>query len=150
MFRRTAAAAAAGTALVLGALVLPASPAMADDRVCRGTIGSVSIGDNVVVPRGADCVLNGTKVDGNVIVKGGASVLIKNGARIDGNVQAENSAPVKVRGSKVFGDVQADDGRRVVVRGTVVDGNIQLTDNSRAMTVIGNLGGNMEDQCRNF
>jgi hypothetical protein len=41
---------------------------LADERVCRGTIGAVTV-DNVRVPQEATCRLNGTRVKGTVTVK---------------------------------------------------------------------------------
>ena len=36
--------------------------AEAGDRTCRGTLGAITVDDNLLVPRGATCVLNGTNV----------------------------------------------------------------------------------------
>lgn len=121
-------------------LVATATPALADDRICRGTLGSTSVSTNIVVPSGASCTLNGTRVDGNVIVRGNGSVLITNDARIDGNVQAEDraAATVRIRGSQILGDVQVKTGARVVIRTSSIDGNIQLNRNRGAMTIIRN------------
>lgn len=121
-------------------LVATATPALADDRICRGTLGSTSVSTNVVVPSGASCTLNGTRVDGNVIVRGNGSVLITNDARIDGNVQAEDraAATVRIRGSQILGDVQVKTGARVVIRTSSIDGDIQLNRNRGAMTIIRN------------
>lgn len=45
-----------------------ATPAYADSRNCRGTLGGITVDGDVIVPTGARCVLNGTRVDGNVQV----------------------------------------------------------------------------------
>ena len=47
-------------ALVMGvaALLMAASVAQAEERVCRGTIGATTV-DNLRVPEGASCTLNG-------------------------------------------------------------------------------------------
>lgn len=137
--RRIPVAALAVIALT-GGLAVAASPAYADDRVCRGTIGAISVSTNVLVPTGATCTLDGTRVDGNVKVSGSGAVLITGGARIDGNVQADDGGAryVRVRGSTVLGDVQVKSGGRVVVRQTTVDGDIQLDSNRGQMTVRAN------------
>jgi cytoskeletal protein CcmA (bactofilin family) len=123
-----------------GSLLMAASPAYASDRVCRGTLGGISVSGGVVVPSGATCILNGTRVDGDVKVQGSGAVLITGGARIDGNVQAEDGRAryVRVRGSSVLGNVQVKSGGRVVVRQTTVAGNIQVDRNRGQITVLGN------------
>lgn len=69
----------APVAMAASLLVEPA--AHADDRTCRGSIGTAQVDDNVIVPRGATCTLNGTRVDGNVEVRSGAT-LIARGVRV--------------------------------------------------------------------
>ncbi|MDQ3112687.1 MAG: hypothetical protein M3Q84_01115, partial [Actinomycetota bacterium] len=64
-----------GIAIAVTSTLLTASPALADDRVCTGTIGAVSIDGDVVVPDNATCKLEGTKVDGNVKVNNGATLI---------------------------------------------------------------------------
>lgn len=149
--KRTAPALAA-LPLVVGGLLATAAPAQADDRVCRGSIDAVTVDDNVVVPRGATCVLTGTVVKGNVEVKKGG-VLRARGVTVDGNIQAEDARRVIVRAhdgtrSVVEGNIQLEDGRRggKVLR-TVVDGDIQLFDNDGRFVVRGNVvDGNL--QCK--
>ena len=51
-------------------MLLPAGQALAEERVCRGTIGAVTV-DNLRVPQGATCTLNGTYVKGTVKVERG-------------------------------------------------------------------------------
>lgn len=123
-----------------GSLLVSAGPAHAGERSCQGTIGSVSVSTDIVVPSGATCTLDGTRVDGDVEVKGNGAVLITGGARIDGNVQAEDGRAryVRVRASTVLGDVQVESGGSVVVRQTTVDGNIQLERNRGPITVLSN------------
>lgn len=55
--------------LALSAAFLTAAPAAADDRRCTGAIGAQHVDGSVVVPKGATCTLNGTRVDGNVLVR---------------------------------------------------------------------------------
>lgn len=159
----------ATAALALGATIAAATPAYADDRICRGTIGAVSIGDNVKVPAGATCVLNGTRIDGNVIVNRNAT-LRATAARVDGNIQSEGHRVVAVQRSSVDGSIQLKQGggmtlvgNRVggdiqvfsntkgtkTIRGNVIDGNLQCKANRPAPVGGGNrVEGNKEDQCR--
>lgn len=128
--------------LVASALAV-ASPAAADDRECRGSIGAVSIDDDVVVPSGASCVLDGTRIDGNVRVRSNATLTARN-VRVDGNIQAENHRQVDVRDSRVDGNVQVKQGGGAVVYRTIVDGDIQYDANRQRVvahtnTVDGNI-----------
>ena len=112
--------------------VATAAPALADERVCRGTIGARSIDEDIRVPRGATCRLTNTRVDGNVKVSGNAKLYVR-GAVIGGNIQAERAHTVDVRRStqrntRVDGDIQVEDGRRIIAHRVRVDGNIQVED----------------------
>jgi hypothetical protein len=92
-------------AVVGWALFLPAAPAWAEETVCQGTIGASTV-DNLRVPDGATCTLNGTYVKGTVKVEGDATLKAFD-VRVIGNVQAEGARKVVVRdGSKVGGSVQ--------------------------------------------
>jgi hypothetical protein len=71
--------------------VLTAPAAYADDRICRGTIGAQHLDDNVIVPKGATCTLVGTRIDGNVFVRGDATLFAK--GRIDVAMARRDSRP---------------------------------------------------------
>lgn len=118
------------------ALLVPAT-ASADERACRGKIGKKSV-DDLRVPRGASCVLTGTRVDGNIKV-GRNAVLRARNVRVGGNVQGENSRLVNVvRGSRVGGDVQVFSGRSANVRASIIGGNVQYDENRGVLRVINN------------
>jgi hypothetical protein len=168
---------AAGVLVATGLLLVPAAgPAAADDRRCAGTIGKRTIDDNIVVPRGQTCRLLGTRVEGNVIVRPNARLIVR-GAYVDGNIQGEGQRRVVVRPldgkrtvvkgniqlkkgknggrltrTRVDGDIQLfgnAGGKRFVVRGNVVDGNLQCKNNSPRPTGGNNrVDGNKEGQCR--
>ncbi|HEX5649431.1 MAG TPA: hypothetical protein VFX69_07215, partial [Steroidobacteraceae bacterium] len=94
---------------VLGMLMAPA--AQAEERVCRGFIGKVTV-DNLRVPDNATCTLYGTRIKGTVKVEYGATLKARRIVVI-GNVQAENSAVVHVlENSRVGGSVQLKQGGR--------------------------------------
>ncbi|WP_162599806.1 hypothetical protein [Nocardioides solisilvae] len=172
--KKTLASLAALPLLAAGTLttVLAAAPAYADTVTCTGTLGAVSLDDDVVVPSGATCRLVGTRVDGNVKVASGAT-LVASGVRVDGDIQGEGFLRVVVKpragdrsrvggniqledGGKgrivrtvVDGDIQLDDNRRFVVRRNVVDGNLQCEGNSPRPRGVGNrVSGDKEGQCR--
>jgi hypothetical protein len=155
----------AGLALVAG--LAGAATAAAEERTCRGTLGAITV-DNLRVPQGATCTLNGTRVQGTVKVERDAT-LRATGIRVIGNVQAENHRSVTVAGSstvggsiqlvqggtadlvgnRVTGDIQlfANRGAQSVTRNRV-NGNLQCKENVPAPTGGGNIvQGNKEDQC---
>ena len=126
------------TILALTSVLAAAPQASAEERVCRGSLGAVTV-DNLRVPQGATCVLNGTRVKGTITVQR-AATLRATGIRVIGNVQAENHKFVSVvGGSTVGGSVQLDQGGRFTVRGTRVTGSIQVVDNSGASRLAGNV-----------
>ena len=131
---------------MVGALLV-STPAHADDRRCRGSIGAVSVDGNVIVPQGATCTLRGTQVDGNVLVKARAK-LVARGVRVGGNIQAVNHrnvvvVPRRVNGrtvrSRVGGDIQLFSGRYGHVRKAVIGGNLQVKQNSQRQVARGNV-----------
>ena len=141
-------------ALVMGvaALLMAASVAQAEERVCRGTIGAVTV-DNLRVPQGASCTLNGTRVEGTVKVERSAR-LIANAVRVKGNVQSEGFQAIYLRqGSVVVGSVQLDNGLRGgngQVLNSRINGDLQFFSNSARMvardnTILANFQANQNN-----
>jgi hypothetical protein len=121
-------------------LALFAPAAQAEERTCRGTIGSTTV-DNLRVPSGAACTLNGTKVEGTIKVENNAT-LTANGVRVIGNIQSEGFQAITVReGSRVGGSVQLENGQsdgsgRVL--NSKVNGDLQFFSNEAKMVARGN------------
>src|SRR5918998_3163232 len=140
LMKRIVAAAFAG----LLALAVMTPVALAEERVCRGTIGPKTV-DNLRVPQDASCTLNGTKVQGTIKVENGAT-LVANGVRVIGNVQSEGFRSITLReGSKVGGSVQLENGLGAgkVVK-TRINGDLQFEANEARMvarnsTILANL-----------
>jgi len=111
------------------------STAALADRNCSGTIGPITIDDNVVV-QNALCTLSGTIVKGNVLVYSGGKLRTL-GAQIDGNIQAKDAISVTVEPNTfVDGDIQLENLSGVSkVTYSEVTGNIQLKYNRRTVTV---------------
>ena len=134
------------TALVsvaAAAAVFPAG-ASAEERKCRGTIGTATV-DNLRVPQGATCKLNGTKVKGTVKVER-AATLDAYRVRVIGNVQGENARSVTVRGgSRVGGSVQVKQGGQAKVQSSFINADI-LFDHDRGPLAIRDnvVGGNVQ------
>lgn len=135
--------AAAVAALV--ALAVAAPVALAEETVCRGTIGATTV-DNLLVPQGSSCTLQGTRVEGTIKVQRGAT-LSASGVRVKGNVQSEGFRNVTLSGSSVVGSVQLKNGLagglgRVLT--TQVNGDVQYESNrarmvARSNTILANL-----------
>jgi DUF4097 and DUF4098 domain-containing protein YvlB len=99
---------ALGTAVALVLMGLQAKPAQADDTICTGVVTGPH--DNVVVPPGAFCTLQGAQVMGNVKVLEDAT-LQANASRIEGNVQGDKSRGVLLQfQTQVEGDFQVKGG----------------------------------------
>ena len=139
----------AGVVTVVAAVAV--SPAAAEERTCRGTLGSVTV-DNLRVPQKATCRLYGTKVKGTIKV-GRKATLVARDVRVIGNVQAENARKVVVKnGSRVGGSVQVKQGGAASVLSSRITGDIQYDANRRllranrnrvggSIQVVGNSGG---------
>jgi hypothetical protein len=128
--------------------------------------GTIKVGTNAVLRA------FGVRVVGNVQAEDSKKVVVRNGSRVGGSVQVVQSGAVKVLDSRVNGDILIDDNdrandlRRNVVGGNIqafqntggvaiyrnrVDGNLQCKANSPRPIGANNIvGGNKEDQCRNF
>ena len=142
MLKRIMAVALAGVL----ALTVMASAALAEERLCRGTIGATTV-DNLLVPSGAACTLNGAKVEGTIKVENNAK-LYANGVRVIGNIQSEGFQVIALReGSTVGGSVQVKgslsggSGKAVSTR---INGDLQFEANEARMvarknTILGNL-----------
>lgn len=125
-------------------VVLGVPTARAEERVCRRSLGAITV-DNLRVPDGATCRLNRTTVQGTVKVESDAT-LVAEDVRVIGNVQAENARRVVVRaGSRVGGSVQVVQGEAARVARTNVNGDILFDENAAALWAIRNtVGGNVQ------
>src|SRR5919112_5207050 len=136
MLKRVLAVALVG----LFVLTIAAPAALAEERVCRGTIGATTV-DNLLVPQGATCTLNGTRVEGTVKVERNAT-LVANTIRVKGNVQSEGFKNITLRqNSVVVGSVQLEnglDGGSGRVLNSKVNGDLQFFSNDARMVARGN------------
>jgi hypothetical protein len=120
------------------------SPSATRASSCNGTLGAITV-ELVSVPSGATCVLEGTRVQGDVKVARNGSVSAT-GARIGGNVQAEDARAVTLRGSTtVIGNVQVKRLAAVRVENSTIDGDLQLEEAGASLVASGNrIGGNLQ------
>ena len=123
--------------------VATAGPAMAEERTCRGSIGAVTL-DNLRVPQGATCALNGTRLKGTIKVERGATLKAAT-VRVNGNVQAEGARSVTVLDPRVGGSIQLVQGGAANIRRNTVIADILFDDNSGALAGVRNMiGGNLQ------
>ncbi len=118
-------------------LLATAAGAVAEERVCRGSLGAVTV-DNLRVPPSATCRLDRTRVKGTIKVERAATL---NASRVVviGNVQAEGATSVALRnGSRIGGSVQLVQGGGATIVNSIVDGSIQLESNRAALRVLNN------------
>jgi hypothetical protein len=131
------------SAIALFLAVLLPTWAHAEETTCTGTLGETTV-DNLRVPDGANCTLDGTRVEGTVKVESDAVLKAKR-VRVIGNVQGENADKVKVRDSRVGESVQVVQGEKAKVRGTVVTGDVLYDENQAALKAIDNtVGGDIQ------
>jgi hypothetical protein len=130
--------------LTMSSLFAGVPAASADDTICRGTLGAVTV-DNLVVPDRAKCTLEGTRVEGNVFVQT-RGVLVARGIHVDGNIQAEGARNVRVLASSfVGGSIQIKQGQQATVTKATINGDLQVESNSAYIVLRGNrIGGNLQ------
>ena len=116
------------------AVLVPGVPALAEERVWRGTS-----------PAEANCILNGTSVEGTVKVETDA-VLEAYGIRVIGNVHAENARKVVLLDrSQIGGSVQIVQGHAARVIRARITGDILFDEQEGALAAKGNrIGGNLQ------
>jgi len=125
--------------------IAPANPVIeGEDAACEGSLGAVTV-NNLRVPQGASCVLEGTTVKGTIKVENAAS-LIARGVTVVGNIQAEGARHVEVIfGSSVGGSIQVKQGGGAWIEGVSVNGDIQLESNNGTFNILTNMvGGNIQ------
>lgn len=131
------------TTIVLVMVVTLAQPAAAGDTICTGTLGA-GTHDNIRVPDGATCTLNGTRAQGNVFVGTGARLTAGN-VTVIGNIQAEGAASVAVTNASIGGSIQHKQGGAATVTGTRINADLQFESNNAALRAEGNtVGGNLQ------
>ncbi len=127
--RKTVAPGVGALAVATSVLAAP-TPAFTEERVCRGSIGAVTV-DNLCVPQDATCTQTGTTVKGTLTVENGATLTART-IDVAGNVQAEGHARVVVRRSAVDGSIQLVQGRAAVLAGDRGGSDVQSFSNRRA------------------
>jgi hypothetical protein len=134
-------------AILVGAVLLalaPAQVAHAEETVCRGFIGAETH-DNIRVPQGATCTLEGTIAQGTVKVETGATLRASD-VHVNGNIQGEGARSIMVaRGSFVGGSIQVVQGGSASVRSSEILMDVLFDENTASLTARGNeIGGDLQ------
>ena len=113
-------------------------------EACTGVVDMI-VDENLIVPEGAICTLQGARIDGNIFIQRGAT-LTATGIDVEGNIQAEEALSVNVTGqSTVGGNVQIKQGGSASITDTTVDGDVQLESNEGAIAATRTvIGGNLQ------
>jgi hypothetical protein len=114
------------------------TPGYAQNGFCDGTIGSITIDDDLEIPSNATCTLTGTRVMGNISVHRNG-VLYASGIFVDGNVKAESANRVDIlAGTYIEGNLQISRSAYVQIISTSIDGNLDLDGNTQNLSMVGN------------
>ena len=131
------------------ALAFAAQPAQAEERQCTGRIGAVYL-DNIFVPDGANCVLDGTRAKGSIVVGTGATLSARS-VVVTGNLQAEGAESVRVYGRSSFGgSVQIVQGGSASIEKARINGDILFDENVGAVAATANVVGGSLQAFKNF
>jgi hypothetical protein len=129
--------------LTLLSVFVGAPAAHADDFKCVGVIGPIIV-DNVVVPRGAECILDGTQVLGNAKAKPDGDLILAR-ADVRGNVQVKSGSTAVAVNSRIGGDYQCDGCQSQDLFLSGLGGNFQVTAaDDQALIVASSVDGDVQ------
>jgi hypothetical protein len=111
-----------------------APSASAGTTVCRGVLGPVTVHD-VVVPARASCVLEGTQVSGDVVIRTGGSLRAGINTAVGGDVVGRRQATLSLSRIGVGGRVECSDCLRVSMFETEFGGDVRLEGTVEAISV---------------
>jgi hypothetical protein len=139
MKRILLAAGVASAALLMAGLTAPAALA-APNATCTGTLPPGTY-QNVTVPAGASCTINGSdNITGDVTVATGAT-LDDEGASIGGNLQADHALEISVIGGSVGGNLQLTaTSQENVVCGETVGNDLVVQNGAQSLIGSGLIG----------
>lgn len=124
-----------------------APPGLSGSVQCAGLrIGAVTV-DNVEVPAGMTCKLDGTTVLGGVRVLSDSVLLAGGGVQVAGSIQSDGAAHVELTGlaSRVAGNFELKKGGSGLLAGAEVVGTVVFEELSEAVAVGGaRAGGGMK------
>lgn len=115
-----------------------AMPAAADEIICKTIFQNRTIDGDILVPRGASCILANTYVKGNVRLADRAQLVARDKTFVEGSVQTDGANRVRIRNSEVNGNIQLtgiDYSQESLVVNTRVGGTIDWEDNDAGMLI---------------
>ncbi|HEV7974179.1 hypothetical protein [Amycolatopsis sp.] len=115
---------AAASSLGLVAFAAPASAGLTTH--CVGDAGAVTVPGDLLVPAGKSCVLDGTKVTGEVTVEPGANLVVT-GGDFAKSVRVADDGFFDALGTTVRGNVVLADAYGTFLAGGLVHGSVQVT-----------------------
>lgn len=121
-----------------------AIPVRAEETTCQGFLGAVTM-DNLRVPQDAACTLDGTQIEGTIIVERNATLIASN-IDVIGNIQAEEAARVEVLPESIVGgSVQIVKSGAALINSAQIHGDLFFDDNQNSISAMNNLvGGNLQ------
>lgn len=128
---------------VLFALISGAN-ALAGDYLCTGSLGAIGVG-NLRVPETATCILNGTRVSGNITVATNATLYAYK-VQVNGNLKADKAVRVNIyAGSVVGGDIQITHSGAAEIQSVEIHNNLAFKENIQYLKTAGNtIGGDLQ------
>jgi hypothetical protein len=131
------------TVVALLGLLVGATPAAGDgDTRCVGVFTGTA--DNVIVPSGVECILQGAQVRGNVLAKPESMLFIEQ-STVHGNVEVKRLAHTGSFQSLIGGNYRCDDCFFEDVVETRVGGNVAITGADDGDFIIeSTIGGNVQ------
>ena len=116
-------------------ILLSAESGRTTDMICEGTLNEITI-DNLVVPEGTECILNGTHVEGNLLVEANGS-LIAYGVIVDQDLQGEKAALIEIHPNSVIGgNIIINESGLITIDSTIISGNVEISRNSDQQAII--------------
>ena len=112
---------------------------------CTGSARAITA-DNLLVPKGATCHLEGARIKGSIKVEEGAS-LHASGLYVKGSLQAVKAVSVNIISSSFEGSFEMEEGGSSQLYGAQIQGDAKFMKNNGSLTIANNtIGGNM--QCK--
>lgn len=109
-----------------------------EDQICTDSLVDITV-DDLVVPQGATCTLDGTRVMGNITVEADAS-LTAYAITVEGNLQAEEAGRIEIHpDSYVGGNIQVEESGSLRVESTNIAGNLESYGNMGDQNLMNNM-----------
>jgi hypothetical protein len=129
--------------VAIGLLAAASTAQAAEDTICTGAMGPVTVPGNLIVPEGEVCELAGTRVLGNTKVEDAAE-LYADQALLRRNVTVDPGAYADLFETTVGGDVRLNDSLGLSSEDSTIGGNIESRDADFIDLFGGTIRGNLD------